>query len=287
MTKLRSEARRTGSSVALVIFWRIHGEVQQSGLVTPGHDRYGSGLRDRSTDFERSWKLTSIAASEMPLTGSWQSAFCICGFRPSLCGRRHDGRAAHCRTPLRRRVRSRACRKSIDFRTITLSVVSRGSLRRPGRRLDLMTEADADRRPKCPPEVADVALSFTASQRDYVEQVAQALRARGRAASRGTGGNGTRSRPLTVRFTEYLQGRHRDDHGPDGRLAAGGNGGCWCGRRGAWSRPSGKLQVSRHSPSSSSSGRRVGRGPRRRRVPGAQHDGGPVCVACAGETGST
>jgi hypothetical protein len=34
--------------------------------VAPGYDRYGSGLRDRSADFERSWKLTSIAASAAP-----------------------------------------------------------------------------------------------------------------------------------------------------------------------------------------------------------------------------
>ena len=76
----RSEARRTVSSVALAIFWRMRGEVQQSGTVAPGRERYGSGLRDRSADFERSWMLTSIPASAAPLAASWQSAFCTCGF---------------------------------------------------------------------------------------------------------------------------------------------------------------------------------------------------------------
>ena len=42
------EARRTASSVVVVIFWLIRGEVQRPGLVAPGYDRYGSGLRDRS-----------------------------------------------------------------------------------------------------------------------------------------------------------------------------------------------------------------------------------------------
>ena len=39
--------RRTVFSVALVIFWRMCGEVQQSGSVVPGRERYESGLRDR------------------------------------------------------------------------------------------------------------------------------------------------------------------------------------------------------------------------------------------------
>ncbi len=41
------EARRTAFSVALAIFWRLRGELQQPGTVTPGHDAYNCGLRDR------------------------------------------------------------------------------------------------------------------------------------------------------------------------------------------------------------------------------------------------
>ena len=41
------EARRTAFSVALAIFWRMRGEVQQPRTVAPGHDKYYSGLRDR------------------------------------------------------------------------------------------------------------------------------------------------------------------------------------------------------------------------------------------------
>jgi hypothetical protein len=43
-------------------FGLIRGEVQQSGTVTPGQERYESGLRDRSANFERPWKLFLIAA---------------------------------------------------------------------------------------------------------------------------------------------------------------------------------------------------------------------------------
>ena len=41
------EARRTAFSVALAIFWRMRGEVQQPRTVAPGHDKYYSGLRGR------------------------------------------------------------------------------------------------------------------------------------------------------------------------------------------------------------------------------------------------
>jgi len=41
------EARRTASSVALVFFWRIRGEVQRPGNIAPGRERYRSGLQDR------------------------------------------------------------------------------------------------------------------------------------------------------------------------------------------------------------------------------------------------
>jgi hypothetical protein len=53
-------------SVALPAFWRIRGEVQPSETVAPGQDEHGSGLRDRSADFERSWKLTTSS----PLNGT-------------------------------------------------------------------------------------------------------------------------------------------------------------------------------------------------------------------------
>jgi hypothetical protein len=39
------EARRTAFSVAVTIFWRMRGEIQQAGSVASGHDRYESGLR--------------------------------------------------------------------------------------------------------------------------------------------------------------------------------------------------------------------------------------------------
>ena len=51
----------------------MHGEVQLPGTLAPGPDKYESGLRHRSADFERSWKLTSIAASAAPLAASWQA----------------------------------------------------------------------------------------------------------------------------------------------------------------------------------------------------------------------
>jgi hypothetical protein len=70
--------------VALAIFWRMRGEVQQSGSVVPGRERYGSGLRDRSANFQRSWKLTSIAALAALLAASPQSASARAAPDPSL-----------------------------------------------------------------------------------------------------------------------------------------------------------------------------------------------------------
>ena len=46
------EARRTAFSVALAIFWRMRGEVQQPKTIAPGHDKNDSGLRGRPADFE-------------------------------------------------------------------------------------------------------------------------------------------------------------------------------------------------------------------------------------------
>jgi hypothetical protein len=40
------EARRTAFSVALAVLRRMHGGVRLQGTVTPGHERYDSGLRD-------------------------------------------------------------------------------------------------------------------------------------------------------------------------------------------------------------------------------------------------
>ena len=42
-----AQARRTAFSVALAIFWRMRGEVQQTRTVAPGHDKNDSGLRGR------------------------------------------------------------------------------------------------------------------------------------------------------------------------------------------------------------------------------------------------
>ncbi len=82
---------------------------------------YGSGLRDRSADLERSWKLTSIAALAAPLAASWQSAFCTCGFWPKPpCRRCTMSGPRPVSALLRRRARPRACPKWIDFQTATL-----------------------------------------------------------------------------------------------------------------------------------------------------------------------
>ena len=51
-------------------------------------ERYEDGLRGRSADFERSWKLTSIAALTAPLAAGWRSAFCACSFWPKPSCRR-------------------------------------------------------------------------------------------------------------------------------------------------------------------------------------------------------
>jgi hypothetical protein len=57
------EACRMVPSVAL----RMRGEFQRSGTIAPGRERYKSGLRDRSADFRRFWKLISIAELAAPL----------------------------------------------------------------------------------------------------------------------------------------------------------------------------------------------------------------------------
>jgi hypothetical protein len=102
----------------------MRGEVQQPGLVAPSYDRYGSGLRDRSADFERSWTLISIPASAAPLAVTWQSAFCTCGFWRKPTSMRHESATPCLSTPSGSEL-SRTCRKSIDFRTVTLSVNGR------------------------------------------------------------------------------------------------------------------------------------------------------------------
>ena len=65
------EARRTAFSVALAIFWRMRGEVQQLGTVAPGHDEYGneygSGLRDRSANFQPPLPARPLAAARNSL----------------------------------------------------------------------------------------------------------------------------------------------------------------------------------------------------------------------------
>ena len=80
------------------------------------HDRYESGLRDGSADFERSWTLASIPASAAHLAASCRSALCAglpaAASAPSL---RHE-QAAPCLSTPRRRVLPHARTKSIDFR---------------------------------------------------------------------------------------------------------------------------------------------------------------------------
>jgi hypothetical protein len=44
----------------------MRGKVKHQGTVAAGSPAYGSGLRDRSADFERPWKLISIAALAVP-----------------------------------------------------------------------------------------------------------------------------------------------------------------------------------------------------------------------------
>ena len=73
-----------------------------------------------------------------------------------------------------------ACRESIDFPTVTLSVARRGLPRLPGGKLDVMTGADGGAGAGAGQGWRwDVALSFDGAQRDYVGQVAEALKARG------------------------------------------------------------------------------------------------------------
>jgi tetratricopeptide (TPR) repeat protein len=69
--------------------------------------------------------------------------------------------------------------KSIGFQMVTLAVEAEFSAAIGGR-LDIMTGATSRADPGARPERQwDVALSFAGTQREYVEQVAQALRARG------------------------------------------------------------------------------------------------------------
>ena len=45
----------------------MHGEVRQPGTLTPGHERYGSGLRDRSADLERVCTLITYSRAKHAL----------------------------------------------------------------------------------------------------------------------------------------------------------------------------------------------------------------------------
>src|SRR5208282_6111896 len=68
------------------------------------------------------------------------------------------------------------CREPIDSWTVTLSVEG-GCSAEIGGRLDVMTGASGGADPGARPGWRwDIALSFAGAQRDYVEQVAQALR---------------------------------------------------------------------------------------------------------------
>ena len=69
--------------------------------------------------------------------------------------------------------------ESIDFQTLTLGSEARSSASASGR-LDVMAGADVGAGPGVMPGWRwDVALSFAGAQRDYVEQVAEVLKARG------------------------------------------------------------------------------------------------------------
>ena len=57
------EARRTAFSVALAIFWRMRGEVQQPRTVASGHDRNDSGLRGGAADLEAVGTAMSITTT--------------------------------------------------------------------------------------------------------------------------------------------------------------------------------------------------------------------------------
>jgi hypothetical protein len=63
------EVCRTGSSVALHLMANAR-RTSAARNCTGWSRRYQSGLRDRSADFDRSWKLISMAALAAPLA-SW------------------------------------------------------------------------------------------------------------------------------------------------------------------------------------------------------------------------
>ena len=121
------EARRTGSSAALAISGRIGGEVQQSGTVAPGQGRYESGLRDRSrrlravrdADFHHYVGIAfggqlAVGPLHVRLLAEASVRRCAMSGRCSVSAL------------LRWRARSRAGRKSIDFRTVSLDAEGRG-----------------------------------------------------------------------------------------------------------------------------------------------------------------
>ena len=71
-----------------------------------------------------------------------------------------------------------ACRESIDFPTVTLSVARRGLPRLPGGKLDIMDGSGRRRGPGCGGWAGGGmwALSFACAQRDDVEKTTRRLR---------------------------------------------------------------------------------------------------------------
>ena len=132
-------------------------------------------MRGRSTDFER-WKLTSIAALAAPLAAGWQSALCTCSFWPKPSCRRcamskprtvadsSGGELGH--APVENRSISGQSPGVGVAASVAHSIVVAG------------TNGDAGQGDR-PGWQWDVALSFASAQRDYVEQVAGALKSRG------------------------------------------------------------------------------------------------------------
>jgi hypothetical protein len=86
---------RCGDVAALLVDELFVNSILHSGSGAPAFGPGGfpgtraGGLRDRSADFERSWKLTSVDASAAPLVASWRSAFCRCGSWPEPPCRRY------------------------------------------------------------------------------------------------------------------------------------------------------------------------------------------------------
>jgi hypothetical protein len=68
-------------SVALAVFRRMYGEVQQPGTVAPGHDKYDSGLRDRPADLKQTCALAGIPRAEYTL--AYQASAGRCAVRPA------------------------------------------------------------------------------------------------------------------------------------------------------------------------------------------------------------